>query len=289
MTSNKIPIITNKIGQYFRQLPSARRTKAIETILDMHRFMAMTPGENYANEVTVLPSGPWVNILLSPPAPLQEVVRITAPRPTQMTVTLGGYNVSQNRRFRGQLRLVAVLNSTDANADNEGRYFIEWGVGKSRNYMWLDLSPGTIHIPNAEWLAVSAWTRAQTVQASANVQLGGFHGVADATWTIIDKNITGGVQAISTGLPPFARNWTCYYDGTNLNDVGEAKLFGKIGPGAYEIQTILMRPPITPNPGFIPFAPNNTPLPAPVGLIGVGTAVAVSAVQTATAVVTIRI
>lgn len=206
-----------RLGQAppFRPLSSALREPAIRVVDDLHAWFAAVPGENYAREHLLIPTGAWNDIYTSPPpAPgLTEIIRLTLPRPSPITLQ---FNTNSFNKFRFQypLRLYAEYDKfifpALPNQALAGRIFIEWGVGKSRNWAYCDIAPGTFVIPNASWVSVSAWCDTTPVVLETVAQVGYLSSNPSCTWTMIyvsnkAPNFSG------KWVPPFARELTAYF------------------------------------------------------------------------------
>lgn len=267
MVAPKDSILTMPLGQArrFEPLPSARRRRFIRTEDDLRAWLADAPGETFANEVVVNPTGAWPNVALVPPAPgLTEVLRLTLPRPEPISLVLHPW-VNDISRFRQSIRMYAELASTNFPAmfAINGRVFVEFGVGQARNWTYLDAAPGGLQIPNATWLAVSAWSHTTAFRLAATAQVGYSHGPLDATWsqTVVD-NIQSGIVRQP---PHYSRDVTGYFHCPgDLAGVGNLWL----QDGLLNVfQHFLMRSAVTPNPQVIPYAPVKIPLAGGVALI----------------------
>lgn len=258
MVAPKDRILTMPLGQGppFRPLASAKRGKALPVIEEMHRWMANVPGEVYANETVVQPSGAWVDIRQVPPAALVECLRFTIPRPAPVTLVFHPWT-NEDIRFRRCLKLLAEVDSFNpVDYFRQGRLFIEWGVGQARNWTYCDVGPGALQIPNCSWLTVSAWTHTQPLVLAATAQIGYSHSNLDATWSC---QIARDVVAVTHDftLPPYARDATGYFDGNGL--AAEA-IMTLADFGGADYQEFRLRSSITPNPQTIPVHPIRVPL-----------------------------
>lgn len=252
MVAPKHSILTMPLGQAppFRPLPSAKRRKALPVIDEMHRWMADVPGETYANEVNVVGTGAWVDVRTAPPAPLTEVLRFTIPRPAPVTLIFHSW-FPEDDRFRRAMRLNAEVQTTNPVFNlSWGRLFIEWGVGQARNWTYVDLASGSLQIPNASWVIVSAWTHSQNCTLAATAQIGYSHSNLDTTWTAsIFTDVVGNFQVT---LPPYSRELSGYLAANGLPAAANLVMqdFGGVN-----VQTFLLRSAVTPNPQTIPVHP----------------------------------
>lgn len=259
----------------FKPLPSARRLKVLTVQTESRRWMANAPGENYAREVTVLATGAWPNIQLAPPADLTEVLRVTLEKPDPVTLYFHPWVYEEDAalnqiftRFRNSQRLYAHVQSAAFPAMNvlEGRIIIEFGVGKARNWTYLDVAPGALQIPNCNWLAVYGWSNVTNYVLACTAQVGYSHAPLDCTWSQIIVENVGGV-AIVNRPPHYAREVTGYFYGGGLAAQGNLILQDAL---LTPFQYFLMRSAVTPNPPVIPYAPVNVPLAGGVAAINSG-------------------
>lgn len=290
MTTPVSSPVTFRLGQgpKFKPLPSARRRRAFTAISDLREWVANLPGETFGNEILVPATGAWPNVFLQPPRPLTEVLRLTLPRPEPLTLTIHPWSTNAER-FRRATRRMAHVNSNVGGPfdplDDEGRVFIEWGTGRSRNWTYVDAGPGSLQIPMASHLRVSAWCRTVPFIIAASAEPGYSHGGMDCTWTA-HLAWVGALANWPTIPPHFAREITGYiYSTTELNAVGQIELGGA---NLSRLQLWEMRPAITPNPPPIPYPPVKVPLSGGVSNIFLRTVANVNQLDV-TAVVNVRI
>jgi hypothetical protein len=278
MVAPKKPLLTMPLGQArrFEPLPSAKRKRVLTVESESRLWMANAPGENYAREVTVQATGAWANIQLPPPAPgLTEVLRVTLEKPDPVTIFFHPWIYEEDAalnqiftRFRFAQRLYAHVQSAAYPAMNalEGRIILEFGVGKARNWTYLDVAPGALQIPNCNWLAVYGWSNVTNFVLAATAQVGYSHAPLDCTWSQIIVENVGGV-AIVNRPPHYAREVTGYFYGGGLAAEGNLALQDAL---LTPFQYFLMRSAVTPNPPVIPYAPVNIPLAGGVAAINSG-------------------
>lgn len=291
MVAPKEPLLVMPFGQgpKFKPLPSAARKRALTTITELRRWFINLPGETYANEILVQPTGAWPAVNLAPPAPLAEVLRFTLPTPEPVSLVLHAWvdedTALVGDRFRRQLRMIAELEHVGLAALEQlnGRFIVEWGVGKARNWTYCDLAPGSLQIPNANWVSVSAWTRTLPARVAATAQVGTVHAPADCTWSFLladtNPNLSGRFP------PPYARNLTGYFAAQGL--AGEGKVI--LSDFLNNFMEWLMRSAVTPNPVVIPYAPVSVPIAGSVFFIGNQIVNAGTAAAFCTSVVTVRV
>lgn len=286
MVAPKDAILTMPLGQgpSFKPLPSAKKAKTVNVQSELRRWFTNLAGEVYANEVAVPATGAWVSPLVAPPAPLTEVLRITLPTPEPIALTFHCW-VADNRRFRWQARFAAEID-TALGALNQvfGRILIEWGVGKARNWTYIDAAPGSLQIPNASWVAVSGWSHSLGYLLAATAQIGYTQGPSDATWTFLLCDNAPNLQGRFP--PPYGRDITGYFVSSGLAGVGKISLADGLGNN---YQEWLMRSAVTPNPPVIPYPPAKVPIGGHCYFIGNEIVNAGGATAYTSSVVTVRI
>lgn len=243
--------------QPFRPFASGGPQKrATEIVDDRRKFYGSLSGVIQGNEVLLIPSGAWPDIRVNAPQ-LQEALRLTLARPEPVTLYFHPWqNVGD--RFRRSIKFFAHASAPGVPAFEslQGRIFVEWGVGAARNFTYCDLAPGSLHIPSAQWVAVSGWIHTDTMtRLAVSAQLGYSHSKSDAIWTAIFwHNAIGGY---TVEAPNFARELTGYMQSTD--PLAEATIAHQqaFAPPA---QQWLLRPAITPNPQAIPFPPVKVPI-----------------------------
>lgn len=265
MVAPKERILTMPLrqGPRFKPLPSAKTKPALTVVSEIRRWFKNVAGETYANEVLIPASGAWASPLVAPPAPLVEALRLTLPSPEPIALTIHVW-VNEQGRFRRQARFAAEIESALALYDQMfGRVMIEWGVGKARNWTYVDAAPGSLQIPNASWLAVSGWSHSLPYILAATAQVGYTQGPSNATWTFM---LQDSVPALSGRFPPpYGRDITGYFVSPGLAGVGKISLADGVGSN---FQEFLMRPAITPNPAVIPYPPVSVPMGGHVFFVG---------------------
>lgn len=259
----------------------ARTKKAPQLVIDDRRnFYGELPGIIQGNEVVINPTGAWPIMNTAAPQ-LQEALRLTLPRPEPVTLYFHPW-ANTDDRFRQSVKLFAHASSLVSLIEQlQGRIIIEFGVGQARNWAYCDFAPGSLHIPACSWATVYGWTHASTVRLAVSAQLGYTHSKADCMWTaIFAGNVALGGYTVEA--PHFARELTGYFYSTDVLAEASVGFQQLIAPPA---QQWLLRPPITPNPQAIPYAPVKVPIsvghavvlslitPGPtaaVGTVGVG-------------------
>lgn len=266
MVASKEPLLHTPLGQEqpFRPLGSARKPEGPTVIDDRRRFVENLPGETYANEVLVNPSGAWPNVFVQPPAPLVECIRLTLPRPEPLIVSIHPWQ-NTNDRFRRAARLAAEIQVEGVVIPDpiteQGRVIIEWGSGKARNYTWVDAAPGSLQIPLASQVRISAWTFNAPIRLACTVQVGYATGPLNCTWTGFAASAALDSIPFGFNFPHYAREFTGFMQGFSLNDRVDVSLIDEV---LFPRNIMQMRPPITPNPTDRPKDLTSVPIPGPI-------------------------
>lgn len=240
----------------FQPFSSGRQTGKFPIVTDDRRdFVAKLPGENISNEVTINPTGAWPVMNTGQPQ-LQEALRLTLRRPEPVSLAFHPYEQSANR-FRGAYKLYAHVSAPAAPVveSQQGRIIIEWGSGRTREWTYCDMAPGSLQIPACTHVTVFGWTHTATVQLGVSAQIGYAHGPCDSLWTMV--LVHNAISGFGVLCPHYAREITGNLYSTVVDAEGYLQSQNAFTP---PIQYWLLRPAITPNPQDIPYAPVNVPL-----------------------------
>jgi len=207
----------NRVGpsNQFTPLPSAGGVSA-DRLSFSEAFASHAPPGVLANEaplaVDVNRFSPFFgNALLTP------VLQLTSQVPEPCALVLSAW-IAENDRWRDVVRLPAraIKDPTAVWTPWEGRFAIEWGVGKTRNYLFTDFAPGSIQIPIASFVRVwaHAWNESVPLGsppvfiAGAAGYLGQQHPAPDANYTVeLCKRIGDPAAdiAVTEIMPPYVR------------------------------------------------------------------------------------
>jgi hypothetical protein len=216
-------IISNRADQRgFRPVSSAKSSLDVGNARmpwTQAWLRAMQP-EVVANETPLIVS-PELWTFAAPPQNPQQVIAVKLPAPMPVAVTLGAY-FDITPRFRRPTRFSAQISQqgfVSPAGGNPGVYIVEWGVGKSRQYIVCDLAPGSIQIPVAQFVNVSALvgfdgTAGQPVGtpvgiASAQIYPGATNENARCQYTATVASLNTAVSNfISVTVPPYSRDLT---------------------------------------------------------------------------------
>lgn len=270
----------------FRPFASGTQRGDFPVVKDDRRdFVAKLSGETISNEVTILPSGAWPVMNTGQPA-LREALRLTLPRCEPVTLAFHPWDQSPDR-FRGAIRFYAHVSCpTSAVVESlQGRIIVEWGSGRTREWTYFDMAPGSFHIPSCTHVTVMGWTHTATVQLGVSAQVGYSHGPHDAYWTMMFSHNAIGSYGVL--CPHYAREITANLYSTVVDAEGYVQAQNAFSP---PVQYWLLRPAITPNPQDIPYAPVNVPLAGGFQTtIGITNPGAVPALATLAAIIKVRI
>lgn len=269
----------------FEPFSSSKQMGSFPVVTDDRRdFVGKLPGETISNEVIVNPSGAWPVMAASSPV-ITEALRLTLKRSEPVTLSFHPWAISQDR-FRGAVRLYSHVSSTAPVIESlQGRIIVEWGSGKTREWTYCDLSPGSLHIPSCTHIKVFGWTHTAQVALGVSAQVGYAHGLHDAYWTMMLAR--DAVSGFGVQCPHYSREITGSLHSTVVDAEGYLSAQNAFSPPA---QYWLMRPAITPNPQDIPYAPVKVPLGGGFQItLGISNPGAVPAMATLVAILQIRI
>lgn len=197
------PIITNKARENrFRPLASAQDPSVRPTYTE--RFVLDVPPRVISNEESL----PFQTAQRfdpdTPPTNIVQILQLALPVPMPVGVVLGAYDI-QDDRFRHPARFDAE--SDTGGAEPEGRYIIEWGTGEARNHAFTDLAPGSLQIPAAQFVNISAHLYAGQTIAGASAYPGALLGNASAYYSSMLRRQDADASTV-TRIQPFAREAT---------------------------------------------------------------------------------
>jgi len=241
MTRPITRIITNRWNEKgFRPLSSGRANVNLPgaPMPWVQDWLRSLQPEVLANEARLIVS-PEVWTFAVPPQNPQQVVAVKLPAPMPVAVTLGAW-FDITPRFRRPTRFSAQISQQGFVAPaggNAGVFIIEWGVGKSRQYIVCDLAPGSVQIPVAQFVNVSALVSTDGVAgdpvgtlvgvASAQLYPGATNENARCQYTAtVSSNNTAVSNFVSVTVPPYSRDLTAQVSGSPIASplVGEVDL-----------------------------------------------------------------
>ena len=212
------PIITNRFGQPGFDPLSSGAAKASEQKQPwVNRWLRSLQPEILSNETQLIVSAE-VWSFATPPQNFQPVAQIKLPAPMPVAITLGAW-FNATPRIRRPVRFSAELSQQGfaGNGGNPGIFLIEWGVGKSRQYIVTDLAPGSVQIPVAQFVVVSALVStvagstlaagALAGRASVQIYPGATVPNAKAQYTAVISSLDLGASNFIAGvIPPYGRH-----------------------------------------------------------------------------------
>lgn len=247
--------------QPFKPFASGGLMKPARLVRDERReWMGVLAGETYANETIVTPSGNWDDWAAQAAPGLTPLIRVTTPRPEPIHITFNAYAIETVGRIRFDYQRRFNAQCRDGTVGQwlryeQGRFVIEWGAGKAKNFAMIDAAPGSFQIPIANWAQVWGWTSYYPLRVQAYAQIGySMPATAYATYSYTDSAVGQSLIVVM----PWARKITpMFYDQGVL---GQGRVRVLSGNGI-RLQEWLLRAPFTPNDQGLPIgSPISVPL-----------------------------
>lgn len=186
----------------FMPLSSGPRLQARPSYLQ--EFLQRTSPRLYGATKELNPAG----VPFSDRAPLTQLLQVTLPCPAPVAVMLHAQG-NRRRRFEPPIATSAEVLRFGLQGEGRrgGRFIVEWGVGEAHAHVFTDLTPGSLQIPSAIFVAVFAFLEAgDSAVVSASVMPDAVLSEARASYT---SNV---VTAFSTDIQlqrqAFARSFS---------------------------------------------------------------------------------
>ncbi len=266
--------VVNKVGRdQFKPLASAKR-QPLKRANYVEWFAAKAAPSVLSRQEPVIGDVAPFDPLA--PSGMIEILQISLPSPMPIGLTLGCYEPTGDR-FAEAVRFSAEF-VNDVNLPSRGRFIIEWGLGKARNYCFTDLGPGVLQIPVSESLKVFAHVYGDNPGglgpgdtfciAGASAYPGEVVDTQDATFTAIN-NVSAGlpIQSQIWRVPPFARAFSAGTFGDANTPGQRADIYMNDGSGfllaTWQLQPAFQFPSVaaTPTTSVQPYQLANVILP----------------------------
>jgi hypothetical protein len=286
----------NRAGERFSPLPSAER--AIADRFDaVELFASRVPPGVLANEVPVFAKPvPWpagFGVFSDPiPNDLTQVIQLTLQVPQPIALVLGAW-LPVPDRWRPATRIGAVNRiTTGGTVLPAGRFIVEWGTGSARNFVFLDLAPGSLQIPVAQFVRVYAYVFSPApvpvlpfLVAAASAYPGRQHPSPSATYTasVVQRAASPAVDtSIFDFLPPYCRTLTHSVAQTVSPPTAHSAVrLVDAASSASLMASVLaapdLVPPFAPTVQAVPYAPRTQVVPGGVGFYRISLASLVAA------------
>ena len=244
----------------------------------MESFLENAPPEVSANS-RVIPGNTGTFDEDSATARRQEILRVTYPVPCPVAITLQPWRDTSTLQtptfFPGSATDFPAPGEFTTGVDQEGRYIIEWGVGKARSNLFADFAPGSIQLPIAQYVTISAVVfnleATEEQMGGAIVSPGAILSSPSATFTSSFFQTADGTQQVER--VPFSSLASFYLanDSADDDDYGTSQLAvnglrvvpasagGAGGEETIRVARWMVPAAIQPNPGATP-----TGYPAPI-------------------------
>jgi hypothetical protein len=248
-----------------KQTYFASGTKGLEEpqpiIDERRRWYGSLSGISQSNEILIPAMPIWQDVYAAMPGPLVEVLRLTLPRPEPVTLYFHPFGwdpaFGSNNRFRVSYPNHAEEQVNNVLSTNTGRIFIEWGVGSGKDWTYVDAAPGSLHIPSASFIVVSAYAYLAPYRLLVTSQVGYPHNNCTASWTFKYTRTLAPGNSARIPLPHYARDITVMFSGVDVTSEGYLRLMNSNNA---DMHWWYLRGPWPPNPQTIPYAPVSVPL-----------------------------
>lgn len=227
---------------------------------DRRDWVEALAGETIGNELIVNASGYWDDWAATQTPGMQSIVRLTTPRPEPIHISFNSYFIETVGRIRFDYQRRHNAQCRDATAGQwlryeQGRFIIEWGAGKARNFAILDMAPGSFQIPIASWAQLWGWSAYYPVRCQGYAQVGySLPAKAYATYAYTNNAVGSAVM----NIVPWARKITPNFYDTVAAGQGRVRVSSANG---IILQEYLVRSPHIPNDQALPVA---TPVDVPI-------------------------